>query len=158
MMAALLFKVFLLIQMTGCSRSLFQFWFFSSPSPCSFALIMHTGKTKFGLRQLFSTLDITSKWSYLFKFLFICLQSRPIFNKSTRFEDMRNFEDERTSSFRRPSLKKYVDICDFCFIETCLTLCFSNLRSLLLLSDRPISKGSGMQSRDDDLDLAEFSQ
>ncbi|XP_057448682.1 protein IWS1 homolog 1-like [Lotus japonicus] len=31
--------------------------------------------------------------------------SRPIFNKSTRFEDMRNIEDER-APFRRPSVKK----------------------------------------------------
>lgn len=35
------------------------------------------------------------------------MQSRPIFNKSTRFEDMRNFDDER-APFRRPSGKKYV--------------------------------------------------
>ncbi|KAI5656376.1 hypothetical protein M9H77_25169 [Catharanthus roseus] len=58
--------------------------------------------------------DLVDKWS------------RPIFNKSTRFEDMRNFEDER-AAYRRPSSKKPM-------------------------------KGSGMQSRDDDLDLAEFSQ
>ncbi|XP_047327795.1 protein IWS1 homolog 1 [Impatiens glandulifera] len=50
--------------------------------------------------------------------------SRPIFNKSTRFEDMRGYEDERPP-MRRPSAKK------------------------------PMRKGSGMQSRDDDLDLAE---
>ncbi|CAL5429444.1 unnamed protein product [Camellia sinensis] len=31
--------------------------------------------------------------------------SRPIFNKSTRFEDMRNFDDEKVP-FRRPSAKK----------------------------------------------------
>ncbi|KAG9150478.1 hypothetical protein Leryth_010856 [Lithospermum erythrorhizon] len=31
--------------------------------------------------------------------------SRPIFNKSTRFEDMRNHEEER-AAFRRPSLKR----------------------------------------------------
>lgn len=31
--------------------------------------------------------------------------SRPIFNKSTRFEDMRNYEEER-APFRRPSAKK----------------------------------------------------
>lgn len=37
--------------------------------------------------------DLVDKWS------------RPIFNKSTRFEDMRNFEDERTP-FRRPTAKK----------------------------------------------------
>ncbi|KAJ9555184.1 hypothetical protein OSB04_009798 [Centaurea solstitialis] len=59
--------------------------------------------------------DLVDKWS------------RPIFNKSTRFEDMRNFEDERTP-FRRPSVKK------------------------------PMNKALGMQSRDDDLDLAEYSQ
>lgn len=59
--------------------------------------------------------DLVDKWS------------RPIFNKSTRFEDMRNFEDER-APYRRPSMKK------------------------------PMNKGSGMQSRDDDLDLAEYSQ
>ncbi|KAK4486336.1 hypothetical protein RD792_009007 [Penstemon davidsonii] len=52
--------------------------------------------------------------------------SRPIFNKSTRFEDMKNYEDERT--FRRPPAKK------------------------------AMSKGAGMSSRDDDLDLAGFSQ
>ncbi|XP_072997727.1 LOW QUALITY PROTEIN: protein IWS1 homolog 1-like [Typha latifolia] len=53
--------------------------------------------------------------------------SRPIFNKSTRFEDMRSFDDERVP-YRRPSLKK------------------------------PVSSDAGFQSRDDDLDLAEFSQ
>ncbi|XP_011074731.1 protein IWS1 homolog 1 [Sesamum indicum] len=52
--------------------------------------------------------------------------SRPIFNKSTRFEDMKNFEDERV--FRRPPSKKVV------------------------------GKGTTMASRDDDLDLAGFSQ
>ncbi|XAR70680.1 hypothetical protein NMG60_11027617 [Bertholletia excelsa] len=60
--------------------------------------------------------DLVDKWS------------RPIFNKSTRFEDMRNYEDER-APYRRPSVK-----------------------------NRPMSKASGMQSRDDDLDLGEFSQ
>ncbi|XP_071701962.1 protein IWS1 homolog 1-like [Rutidosis leptorrhynchoides] len=53
--------------------------------------------------------------------------SRPIFNKSTRFEDMRNYEDER-APIRRPSNKK------------------------------PMNKASRMNSRDDDLDLAEYSQ
>ncbi|OAY74538.1 Protein IWS [Ananas comosus] len=53
--------------------------------------------------------------------------SRPIFNKSTRFEDMRSFDDERVP-YRRPAHKK------------------------------PISSDAGLQSRDDDLDLAEFSQ
>ncbi|KAL0292678.1 UNVERIFIED_CONTAM: protein IWS11 [Sesamum calycinum] len=52
--------------------------------------------------------------------------NRPIFNKSTRFEDMKNFEDERI--FRRPPSKKAV------------------------------GKGTTMASRDDDLDLAGFSQ
>ncbi|KAK4389181.1 protein IWS11 [Sesamum angolense] len=33
--------------------------------------------------------------------------SRPIFNKSTRFEDMKNFEDERV--FRRPPVKKVMN-------------------------------------------------
>ncbi|XP_039169034.1 protein IWS1 homolog 1-like [Eucalyptus grandis] len=37
--------------------------------------------------------DLVDKWS------------RPIFNKSTRFEDMRNLEDDRIS-YRRPSVKK----------------------------------------------------
>ncbi|XP_024995465.1 protein IWS1 homolog 1 isoform X1 [Cynara cardunculus var. scolymus] len=60
--------------------------------------------------------DLVDKWS------------RPIFNKSTRFEDMRNYEDERIP-IRRPSMK-----------------------------NRPMNKASGMQSRDDDLDLAEYSQ
>ncbi|KAF8396792.1 hypothetical protein HHK36_018425 [Tetracentron sinense] len=59
--------------------------------------------------------DLVDKWS------------RPIFNKSTRFEDMRNFDDERVP-FRRPSLKK------------------------------PMTKAAGLESRDDDLDLADFSQ
>ncbi|CAK9153235.1 unnamed protein product [Ilex paraguariensis] len=59
--------------------------------------------------------DLVDKWS------------RPIFNKSTRFEDMRNFDDERVP-FRRPSVKK------------------------------PMNKAAGMESRDDDLDLAGFSQ
>ncbi|CAI9095302.1 OLC1v1031223C1 [Oldenlandia corymbosa var. corymbosa] len=53
--------------------------------------------------------------------------SRPIFNKSTRFEDMRNYENEK-AAFRRSSVKK------------------------------PMSKGAGMESRDDDLDLAGYSQ
>ncbi|XP_051146139.1 protein IWS1 homolog 1-like [Andrographis paniculata] len=52
--------------------------------------------------------------------------SRPIFNKSTRFEDMKNFEEERP--FKRPSAKK------------------------------AMNKGAGMSSRDDDLDLAGYSQ
>ncbi|XP_057448681.1 protein IWS1 homolog 1-like [Lotus japonicus] len=39
------------------------------------------------------TKELVDKWS------------RPIFNKSTRFEDMRNIEDER-APFRRPSVKK----------------------------------------------------
>lgn len=59
--------------------------------------------------------DLVDKWS------------RPIFNKSTRFEDMRNLEDERAAQYRRP-LKK------------------------------PMNKASGMESRDDDLDLAGYSQ
>ncbi|KAG5524328.1 hypothetical protein RHGRI_031112 [Rhododendron griersonianum] len=59
--------------------------------------------------------DLVDKWS------------RPIFNKSTRYEDMRNFDDDRVP-FRRPPAK------------------------------RPANKASGMESRDDDLDLAEFSQ
>ncbi|KAL0553079.1 hypothetical protein IC582_006965 [Cucumis melo] len=53
--------------------------------------------------------------------------SRPIFNKSTRFEDMRNVEDERVP-FRRPLAKKSGN------------------------------KAAGMESRDGDLDLDEFSQ
>ncbi|KAL6178650.1 hypothetical protein ACLB2K_050168 [Fragaria x ananassa] len=53
--------------------------------------------------------------------------SRPLFNKSTRFEDMRNVDEERVP-FRRPSAKK------------------------------PASSGSGMESRDGDLDLDEFSR
>ena len=32
-------------------------------------------------------------------------QSRPIFNKSTRFEDMRRYDDER-APYRRPQMKK----------------------------------------------------
>ncbi|XP_076910986.1 protein IWS1 homolog 1-like [Bidens hawaiensis] len=59
--------------------------------------------------------DLVDKWS------------RPIFNKSTRFEDMRNYEDER-APVRRPSVKK------------------------------PMNRASGMQSRDDDLDLGDNSQ
>ncbi|XP_057976853.1 protein IWS1 homolog 1 [Malania oleifera] len=59
--------------------------------------------------------DLVDKWS------------RPIFNKSTRFEDMRNFDDERVP-FRRPSVKK------------------------------PVNKAAGLSSRDDDLDLGQFSQ
>ncbi|KAI7994952.1 hypothetical protein LOK49_LG11G02043 [Camellia lanceoleosa] len=53
-------------------------------------------------------------------------QSQPIFNKSTRFEDMRNFNDEKLP-FQRLSAKK------------------------------PMNKASRMESRDDDLDLPEFS-
>nr|DAD28218.1 TPA_asm: hypothetical protein HUJ06_029686 [Nelumbo nucifera] len=54
-------------------------------------------------------------------------KSRPIFNKSTRFEDMKSYDDERVP-FRRPAAKK------------------------------PVTKDTGLESRDDDLDLAEFSQ
>lgn len=57
--------------------------------------------------------DLVDKWS------------RPIFNKSTRFEDMRNADEERV--YRRPPVRK------------------------------PVNKGSGLQSKDDDLDLSEFS-
>ncbi|CAL9028776.1 unnamed protein product [Prunus brigantina] len=53
--------------------------------------------------------------------------SRPIFNKSTRFEDMRNIDDDRVP-FRRPPVKK------------------------------PVNNGTGMESRDGDLDLDEFSR
>ncbi|XP_058099286.1 protein IWS1 homolog 1 [Magnolia sinica] len=59
--------------------------------------------------------DLVDKWS------------RPIFNKSTRFEDMRTYDDEKVP-YRRPSSKK------------------------------PVAKAAGLESRDDDLDLAEFSQ
>ncbi|PHT39916.1 hypothetical protein CQW23_18770 [Capsicum baccatum] len=54
--------------------------------------------------------------------------SRPIFSKSTRFDDMRNHEDETGSQYRRPSMI------------------------------RSVSKASGMESRDDDLDLVGFAQ
>ncbi|PIA60351.1 hypothetical protein AQUCO_00300093v1 [Aquilegia coerulea] len=57
--------------------------------------------------------DLVDKWS------------RPIFNKSTRFEDMRSADEERVL-YRRPAAKK------------------------------PARKA--MESRDDDLDLAEFNQ
>ncbi|GMH11932.1 hypothetical protein Nepgr_013773 [Nepenthes gracilis] len=57
--------------------------------------------------------DLVDKWS------------RPIFNKSTRFEDMRNIDDERMP-YRRPYVKK------------------------------PANKASGVESKDDDLDLHEF--
>ncbi|KAF6137816.1 hypothetical protein GIB67_040524 [Kingdonia uniflora] len=53
--------------------------------------------------------------------------SRPIFNKSTRFEDMRSYDEER-APYRRPTVKK------------------------------PVNKSAGLQSREDDLDLADFSQ
>ncbi|XP_031486034.1 protein IWS1 homolog 1 [Nymphaea colorata] len=53
--------------------------------------------------------------------------SRPIFQKSTRFEDMKHYDDER-APYRRPPVKK------------------------------PIAKVAGLQSRDDDLDIADFSQ
>lgn len=35
----------------------------------------------------------------------LILQSRPIFNKSTRFEDMRNLDEDRVP-YRRPAVKK----------------------------------------------------
>ncbi|KAK6947361.1 Transcription factor IIS, N-terminal [Dillenia turbinata] len=53
--------------------------------------------------------------------------SRPIFNKSTRFEDMRHAEVDRVP-FRRPPSKKQTN------------------------------KASGLDNRDDDLDLGEFPQ
>ncbi|XP_074583003.1 protein IWS1 homolog 1-like [Curcuma longa] len=53
--------------------------------------------------------------------------SRPIFNKSTRFEDMRRIDDDRVPYRRPPSQKQ-------------------------------VAKSTSVQSRDDDLDLAEFSQ
>ncbi|PHT58305.1 hypothetical protein CQW23_00668 [Capsicum baccatum] len=60
--------------------------------------------------------DLVDKWS------------RPIFNKSTRFDDMRNYDDETAAQYRRPSMK------------------------------RSVSEDSGMESRDDDLDLVGFAQ
>ncbi|XP_030945511.1 protein IWS1 homolog 1 [Quercus lobata] len=59
--------------------------------------------------------DLVDKWS------------RPIFNKSTRFEEMRNVDDERVP-YRRPPVKK------------------------------PANKAAGMESRDGDLGLDEFSR
>ncbi|KAK9154314.1 hypothetical protein Sjap_001794 [Stephania japonica] len=59
--------------------------------------------------------DLVDKWS------------RPIFNKSTRFEDMRSIDEERVP-YRRPAAKK------------------------------PVNKAAGLESREDDLDLAEFSR
>ncbi|KAJ3693697.1 hypothetical protein LUZ60_009177 [Juncus effusus] len=51
--------------------------------------------------------------------------SRPIFNKSTRFEDMRSYDDERERApYRRPSKK-------------------------------PMARQAGLESRDDDLDLSQ---
>ncbi|KAI3458637.1 hypothetical protein Pfo_015300 [Paulownia fortunei] len=64
----------------------------------------------------------------------LLMRSRPIFNKSTRFEDLKNIEDERI--FRRPSLKAMS----------------------LLIFYRVISKAAGMASRDDDLDLSSSRQ
>ncbi|KAF9611790.1 hypothetical protein IFM89_035775 [Coptis chinensis] len=58
--------------------------------------------------------DLVDKWS------------RPIFNKSTRFEDMRSADEERVP-YKKPS-------------------------------KRSATKAAGLESRDDDLDLAEFSQ
>ncbi|XP_074589674.1 protein IWS1 homolog 1-like [Curcuma longa] len=53
--------------------------------------------------------------------------SRPIFNKSTRFEDMRRFDDDRVPYRRPPSQKQ-------------------------------VAKSTAVQSREDDLDLPQFSQ
>lgn len=88
------------------------------------------------------------------------MQSRPIFNKSTRFEDMRNFDDERVP-FRRPSVKKYFSsytINSFVYVIAFISKASSNSHNTFNLSNRPMNKGGGMQSRDDDLDLAEYSQ
>ena len=46
------------------------------------------------------------EWLLILSLCALYLQSRPIFNKSTRFEDMRNAEDDR-APFRRPPVKKY---------------------------------------------------
>ncbi|KAL0283723.1 UNVERIFIED_CONTAM: protein IWS11 [Sesamum angustifolium] len=73
------------------------------------------------LKSCASEILRTFNWTILH-----CDLSRPIFNKSTRFEDMKNFEDERI--FRRPPSKKEA------------------------------GKGTTVASRDDDLDLAGFSQ
>ncbi|GMY29655.1 protein IWS1 homolog 1 [Fagus crenata] len=59
--------------------------------------------------------DLVDKWS------------RPIFNKSTRFEEMRNVDDDRVP-YRRPPVKKLAN------------------------------KAAGMESRDGDLGLDEFSR
>ncbi|KAG6501198.1 hypothetical protein ZIOFF_041072 [Zingiber officinale] len=73
--------------------------------------------------------ELVDKWfdkvNYLLSVL--SMQSRPIFNKSTRFEDMRRIDDDRVPYRRPPSQKQ-------------------------------VAKSTGIQSRDDDLDLAEFSQ
>jgi transcription factor SPN1 len=65
--------------------------------------------------------ELVDKWVSLFSvsifvFVFGCCegfllvtckknQSRPIFNKSTRFEDMKRYDDER-APYRRPQMKK----------------------------------------------------
>lgn len=65
--------------------------------------------------------ELVDKWVSLCSLYHVCLftvngflvgtlcckkiQSRPIFNKSTRFEDMRRYDDER-APYRRPQMKK----------------------------------------------------
>lgn len=68
------------------------------------------------------------------------MQSRPIFNKSTRFEDMRRAEDEITP-YRRPPMKKYlvviVGAASYCILMICILF-------LLLVCSIDLLKNPGL--------------
>lgn len=74
--------------------------------------------------------SMVSNDSYNLLVYFMWLQSRPIFNKSTRFEDMRNVEDDRIP-YRRPSVKKY-----FLLLVTSVSSLFYHVHFLSIRSFR----------------------
>ena len=108
-----------------------------------------------------------TQFLFLRKLMFKCycyvnlnLQSRPIFNKSTRFEDMKNAEDERIP-YRRPTVKKYTYFpspsqpSDFIGHWH---ICRFDLFFSVIVFYRPVNNSGRIESRDGDLDLDEFSR
>lgn len=58
------------------------------------------------VKQLFDSSNPLNQTPSICLLLYaLILQSRPIFNKSTRFEDMRNLDEDRVP-YRRPAVKK----------------------------------------------------
>ena len=60
--------------------------------------------------------------------------------------------------FYRSSIGKHLYNMFVCVLWTCGDVYMAFLTYGMPFFDRPINKASGMQSRDDDFDLAEFSQ